>query len=1266
MPIRPSVMLRRRWFALFAILGFGLSVSLAHARNLREESARLQALLDQDRFLTYVQLWSDKKDREGLGALSQKAKGLDRAALAKVSPERFKDARSYDNLLSELIPHAGAKKSDYVWDYPFLKNKLTESYRVDLAPETLEAVTEIHEVIEETASESIRAPPKRSAQSVALDAENYISQRMTRGMFWEASETGRAIELHVGSATEFRESVLERKGEILGQVRTYSRNYNPIYLVRFEDGAYRYAITEIGGEDRLEHIVEQSRFLRVGGKSPKFGVFGSAENNLVKKAQSMAIDFAGLPAPDHTIIGQKGALERTLQALAKAQALEEMKSKRNLRAALDEADLRALDKGFGPEQAVEKPLVIETIFEKAQKALGTDVLPTPSSTLFELDYGTHTVSDVTLTGPSGKPVRWRLISNVWGDEVLPIAEGIRASGCKKVTFIGTAGALPGSQLSVGDLFLPNRGNLPGIGQFTFSAQNRSTALQKANGRAGGTVTQIASPLQETHAWVKETAQAASAVDVESAYLAHAFKDSGIDVRPILLISDVVGAEGHDLSRADSSARKRAQNAALRSLFEEDRVSGISPKKAAESALDRLRAMEPKRDLASLYQVARKGEGRSTRELQKLLEAEEVFTTDFLEKTLLRAGEACTALLSSIDSDELRVRAYVSAEFKSGTWNPKNGPLKIALRVDTAAQAANLSRVMERLKESDPALKRSLEVKMIRGPPDAEYHPEKVDLSRRRALLEAYADSARELGGIAAQETRGGKLKLVAIPGFSLPREHPSLAFFAPSAETRELLEKISQSATAGRAFEKEVARLSKDACQNCTIVIEHVEALKEGRLAEIVPKWKGRELQVTVRLSEQARSNPAVLLEELVHLYQITDAPAPWLPSSRTLETFVTPYHWAEVVRNAELGSKIAEAQLARVEVEAARALQDASESNRAFSVKEMKSYADSRVGDATELHARKLSEAREELRKRAANEARMRDAWTKLEGQRLKLNDLVAANDRKGVRALVESFLPWDVMEPVESEAWKGWLDAIEHPSTKNAKILFRGMYDDLVMKNADDQVFLMSTVLTKNQGSYTRRLRSLGTLREKFGQGALRAKGTPYQAKGVSATSISAMMTNHGVEARGSPFLSFANYDIATKFGPRRLGAFRIDERRLLPNFVTPGKYMYQQEHLVPLIVFPDEVVHYHDYWLNPVEGVGERDPINRKKHFIKAVEDKIGRRLSSEEISGRKSVEGFIASGQEFLRDLFRGSSAVRVRAPTGPDWKCVETAIRALKK
>jgi hypothetical protein len=1259
-------MLRQSCIVFIALLSVSLGCPLASARSPREETARLQALLDQDRFLTYAQLWSDKKKREGLDALSERAKDLQRSELAKVDPERLKDARSYDNILAELIPDARTKKSDYIWDYPFLKNKLSASYRVDLASEKLESITENFEVIEETMSESIRAPPKRRAQSVALDADNYISQRMTRGLFWEASETGRAIELHVGTATQFRESVLERRGEILGQIRTYSRNYNPIYLVRFDDGSFRYAITEIGGEDRLEHIIEQSRFLRDGGKSPKFGVFGSAQNNLLAKAQSMAIDFAGLPTPDHTVIGQKGALERALQALAKAQSLDEVKSKRTLRSTLSQSELRMLDQGFTPEQAIEKPLIIETIFEKAQETLGKDTLPTPSSTLFDLDYGTHTVSDVLLGGASGRSVRWRLISNVWGDEILPIAEGIRTSGCKKVTFIGTAGALPGSQLEVGDVFLPDRGDLPGVGQFKFNAQNRSSALQNAKGRAGGTITQIASPLQETHAWLKETSSYASAVDVESAYLAQAFKDSEIDLRPILLISDVVGAEGHDLSRADSSARKTAQIAALRSLFEEDRVSSVSTKKTLDSTLDQLRALEPKRDLASLYQVLRKGDGRSVRELKNLLKTEEIFTTEYLEKNLLRAGEALTALLGSLDSHELRARAYVSAEFKAGSWNPKSSPLKIALRVDSADQAAELTRLMERLKESDPALKRALEVKMIRGPPGPEYHPEKINLTRRRALIEAYAESARELGGIAAQETRSGKLKFVLIPGFTLPREHPSLAFFAPSTETRALLEQITQSAKSGKAFEQEVARLSKDSCQNCTISIEKVSSLKEGRLAEIVPQWKGRELQITVRLTDEARSNPAVLLEELIHLYQITDAPAPWLSANRTLETFVTPYHWAEVVRNAELGSKVAEAQLARAEVEASRALQDASEFHRAFNLKAIKPYADSRVADAIEQHSRKLSDARIELKKRATNEARMREAWTKLETQRLKLNDLVAANDRKGVRALVESFLPWDVMEPVETEAWRGWLEAIERPSVKNSKIIFRGMYDDLVMKNAQEQVYLMSTVLTKNQGSYTRRLRSLSTLREKFAQGALRAKGTPYQAKGVASSSISAMMTNHGVEARGSPFLSFANYDVATQFGPRRLGAFQIDERRLVPNFVTPGKYMYQQEHLVPLIIFPDEVVHYHDYWLNPVDGVGERDPVNRKKHFIKIIEEKIGRRLSTEEISGRKSVEGFIASGQEFFRDLFRESNRTSLRAPVGPDWKCVEAALRALKK
>ncbi len=71
-----------------------------------------------------------------------------------------------------------------------------------------------------------------------------------------------------------------------------------------------------------------------------------------------------------------------------------------------------------------------------------------------------------------------------------------------------------------------------------------------------------------------------------------------------------------------------------------------------------------------------------------------------------------------------------------------------------------------------------------------------------------------------------------------------------------------------------------------------------------------------------------------------------------------------------------------------------------------------------------------------------------------------------------------------LRQNTWKVWLDAIENPDWKNTTVALRGInYDtDKIQRRqtAQGEIYgFMSTVLTKNQGSYTRRLRSLTTNR-------------------------------------------------------------------------------------------------------------------------------------------------------------------------------------------
>lgn len=204
-------------------------------------------------------------------------------------------------------------------------------------------------------------------------------------------------------------------------------------------------------------------------------------------------------------------------------------------------------------------------------------------------------------------------------------------------------------------------------------------------------------------------------------------------------------------------------------------------------------------------------------------------------------------------------------------------------------------------------------------------------------------------------------------------------------------------------------------------------------------------------------------------------------------------------------------------------------------------------------------------------------------EAQTDKLNDLLLKNDRRGIRKTLEAYLPWQVMDAYETNIWKMWLEAIEYPDTKNTTLAFRGIdyktdkIQRQVVPGHGEKFAFMSTVLTKNQGSYTRRLRSITTMREKNG------KISPQ----IPAMFFSSMMKAHSGNPHGSSFLSFTySPEVASGFigndkSPGVPGGglltVKMDKRRLLPNLVSG--FAHEIELLAPLVVFPDEVVKYHE---------------------------------------------------------------------------------------
>lgn len=1225
------------------------------------EQANLQAMLDLDRFHAYTQSWSFTMMGRGKAELSKVVLSLTPAQIAamKLDPAKLADAQKYDDLLLKILqtqrPDLKVKAADVAWGYNFFKNKMNEAYLIqdpsrNFKPAHINASTSNIDYMG-----SSYAVKPLAASEVLLNVDGYVSNRTTRAVFWEASQSQRPIEMHVGSADDFRDNLTLRGSKIVGEVRTAARNYNPIYLIQDPgEKTFHYAITQISGQDRVRHLAMQASLVRweVGkGKlapPPPVKVVGDAIELLLKEEAELTQVLRVVPKADAVVIGQKGAFERTFGSLAKARAVMDLQAK--FPTALADALTPAQAKLVAKAMAEEADLVThvmkyasdwDKVYEAATPVLEKKKMPLAAkSEVFTLDRGSYEMTDFNMTDSKGKIQRWRVFSNSWGDEVLPVARALKSTGHNNVFYMGTAGGLEGSGLKVGDLVVP---------QYSNDIDGVKRPLQVTHIPEGAIrvpmVTHVSSPFEETGAWLKDRKKIAQVVEVETGYLAAVFDGPKDRVNTMLLVSDMVGVEGETLAEASSSARRKAQIQAISSVIDSKGVTRASVPAAATSYLSVLDEISLKRDPAHDFRVVREAQARRLdqagnfrAEFKKLYAEIPTFTTTRLETVLEQNDVRLAGLRKAMDDAGLQPRMALDSNFLDGRWSPGQ-PIKLHLEVATEASVKDLNAIVKRMAEIDKNFPKQLSITVARtaAPKDAFVALTRLP-STQDVLMELYKDSALGFGGLASQETRSGGLKFVRVADPSDGKVMATLAYFPPDDSTKALLQELGSEAGARQVMVSKIAEMNAGVAEaQWKVVMKEVTSLPGGSLAQIVPEFaKNKNLQITVYMTKDGLKNPAVVMEELIHLHQITGTNY----SLTTSRAFVHPYQWAEVVANARAGSLSAAEKLASVELEAAMSSKDslahfreqglfskASDSN-------IQSYFDKRLAHAETMYRDVAKKARADLKVRTAAWEKQKQIFAKLEGQKLKLNDLIAKGDRAGVRKLVQAYMPWDIMEPSEKKMWTDWLDAIETPQNGKKKLIFRGLDGDVILRTPQGKPFLMSTVLTKNQGSYTRRLRSLATMRQKFGVGI---GGAPvsYTIKGrKDPTTLSTMMMNHADDPKGSPFISASNLDTASGFGSTHLSALMLDERRLVPNALAVG-YLGEQERLIPLIVFPDEIVHYENYKDQPYDA-------NRSASFKAAVEKKIGRPVTKAETSMAETSADFLKGSVNYAQDNFLTAS------------------------
>lgn len=451
----------------------------------------------------------------------------------------------------------------------------------------------------------------------------------------------------------------------------------------------------------------------------------------------------------------------------------------------------------------------------------------------------------------------------------------------------------------------------------------------------------------------------------------------------------------------------------------------------------------------------------------------------------------------------------------------------------------------------------------------------------------------------------------------------AFAFYpAENERSRALFQELSGKKTVIEKFLKSQMERSES---NYEVKMKKVPAAEGTPPAEFVPvvDRKSRKLIIELRITEEGLKSPLVMAEEVMKLNQIT-------------EEFTHPYEWAETVANAKSGSIRANERLARMDYKVAKDVKGWLEVNTTFfqgqvDPAKLEEWGKLRTEEALARYTPIAKAAKIESDRLQAEWETNRPRFTQLEAQDKKFNDLVMANDRAGARRMLEEYLPWTLMEPSESRAWKAWLEAMEHPNLANRQLVFRGMDGYPILKKAgSESVGVFSSLLAMNQGNYTRRLRSLETSRQKAGRLQGWASDTEDGPKfPKEQPSIVDQMKSHAADPVGSPFISVSDNAIATRFGSQERMALLVDEARLVPNALAFGFQEY--ERLIPLVVFPDEVVYYQGK-----KSRTEYTPINDEE-FMARVAERLGRPVTAAEANIGINDEEFMKRGFDRMSAL-----------------------------
>lgn len=707
--------------------------------------------------------------------------------------DKLAQSSNYDGIIYSLLKEQGltkgVTKEQLAWGYNFFKNKLDEAF--SLAPSKLDIDLSLPSTNTNVNGGSAIVPAALEAEEMTLDSGHYISNRTTRAIFWEAVENNRPIEFHLGDSREFLKDLKDKNGNILYEVKPLAKNYNKIYIIQYPgESTYRYAITNIGGQDRLDHLTNQISLSNFNNQKLKTKILvkGDIKKFHEAKAQEHAMQLRLLPQADRVIIGQKESIDGKFGLFWKVKALKNLYDQK--KTSFDKLGAKEKEKLLATMSApFETMFKDKKVIEDAYAAFEATWEKEPSLVpgkfkIYNYDNFTIEMCDYVFENPEGKTVRWRVVSNVWGDEVIPIAQALKATGHTKVSYMGTAGAFATKGYKVGDLVVPS---IVRDGKNAYQMPGKGMTIEGA--KYGGSVEHVGSPFEESHEWLERAQKESDFVEVETSYLRRIFNGPNDKLEIYLLISDILGSETETLAHATSSKRKNAQNRLLAKLFERDASNGIPvPAKVTETAQERVKnlvfkVLEKKSAAYRYFAYSHlKGNAKLTAaDVEEFAAKKAAFSDAFMLERLVKVGELIHEMKKAFpEAGEFDVA--FSKSLVAGTWHPKEDKLNIILKAKNAASEKALNKALEAHAEYIKSFKSyaTFGVSMQGGDSSMIWMkvPDKMDPD---FLVKIYTLSGFKSAGLNKNVTYNGNITLDFLPTAKM--ENPLEAFFQGSGST---------------------------------------------------------------------------------------------------------------------------------------------------------------------------------------------------------------------------------------------------------------------------------------------------------------------------------------------------------------------------------------------------------------------------------------------------------------------------------------------------